>query len=173
MTAVSEEEVSTELMEVVYDELRALAGGYFKSQPPGHTLQPTALVHEAFLKIARSDMDKFRGREHFFAVAATAMRQILGSHARKRRAQKRGGGASPITLTNLMVPDEQSTVDMVVLDDVLTKLDELNPRQSRVVEYRFFGGLTLPEIAKVLDVSLTTVEKEWRRARAWLAAELG
>lgn len=162
-----------ELMEVVYAELRTLAGSYFKGQPTGHTLQPTALVHEAFLRLARVDVDKFRGREHFFAVAATAMRQILTSHARARRADKRGGGAAQVTLTNLVVPDEHSTVDMVLLDDVLRQLEELNPRQARIVECRFFGGLTVQEIANVLGVSVTTVEKDWRRARAWLATELG
>jgi RNA polymerase sigma-70 factor (ECF subfamily) len=173
VTESEEKQAPSALMEVVYDELRALAGGYFKRQPEGHTLQPTALVHEAFLRLARTDMDKFNSREHFFAVAATAMRQILASHARTRRADKRGGGAAQVTLTNLVVPDENATVNMVVLDDVLMQLEKLSPRQARVVEYRFFGGLTLPEIAKVLEVSLTTIEKEWRRARAWLASELG
>lgn len=156
----------------VYDQLRALAGGYFKRQPDGHTLQPTALVHEAFLRLAQQDASRFNDREHFFAVAATAMRQILASHARKRRASKRGGDRAQVTMTNLVVPDGGQDVDLLALDEVLRQLESLNERQARVVEYRFFGGLTLPEIAKVLDVSITTVEKEWRRARAWLAVEL-
>jgi RNA polymerase sigma factor (TIGR02999 family) len=159
-------------MGTLYDQLRAVAGAYFKRQPEGHTLQPTALVHEAFLRLARHDGTKFNDREHFFAVAATAMRQILASHARKRRASKRGGDMAQVTLTNLVVPNEAAEVDLVALDEVLTRLETLNERQAKVVEYRFFGGLTLPEIAKVLDVSLSTVEKEWRRARAWLAVEL-
>ena len=164
---------SAEMMEAIYDDLRALAGGYFRSQPDDHTLQPTALVHEAFVRLARQDASKFRGREHFFAVAATAMRQILTSHARKRLAAKRGGGAKQVTLTNIVLPEGPSTLDLVELDRVLSELEALNERQARLVEYRFFGGLTVPEIAKVLDVSVTTVEKDWRRARAWLAAELG
>jgi RNA polymerase sigma factor (TIGR02999 family) len=167
------DQAPADMLAVVYDELRALAGSYFKRQPEGHTLQPTALVHEAFLRLARQDASKFNDREHFFAVAATAMRQILASHARGRGANKRGGGMAQVTLTNLVVPDEGSEIDLIALDDVLRQLEKLSERQAKVVEYRFFGGLTLPEIAKVLGVSLTTVEKEWRRARAWLAVELG
>jgi RNA polymerase sigma factor (TIGR02999 family) len=171
--APATDEATAEMMAVVYDELRALAGSYFRMQPDSHTLQPTALVHEAFLRLARQDESKFRGKEHFFAVAATAMRQILTSHARKRLADKRGGGAKQVTLSNIVLPDGPSTLDIVELDRVLSELERLNERQARLVEYRFFGGLTLPEIAKVLDVSITTIEKDWRRARAWLAAELG
>ncbi len=167
------DDATTAMMSLVYDELRALAGGYFRSQPSDHTLQPTALVHEAFLRLAHTDVSKLNGREHFFAVAATAMRQILTSHARKRLAVKRGGGAKQITLTNVVLPDSPSTLDVVELDRVLSELERLNERQARLVEYRFFGGLTIPEIAKVLEVSVTTAEKDWRRARAWLAAELG
>ena len=162
-----------EMMEGLYAELRALAGGYFKRQPEGHTLQPTALVHEAFLRLARQDPERFADREHFFAVAATAMRQILASHARNRRADQRGRKLAPLTLTHLPLEDPSTAVDLVALDDVLERLEKLNERQARVVEYRFFGGLTVPEIARVLGVSLTTVEKEWRRARAWLSMELG
>lgn len=167
------DEAATEMMALVYDELRALAGGYFRMQPDNHTLQPTALVHEAFLRLAQADASKFRGREHFFAVAATAMRQILTSHARKRYAAKRGGGAKQVTLTNLVIPDGPSSLDVVELDRVLSELERLNERQARLVEYRFFGGLTIPEIANVLEISVTTAEKDWRRARAWLASELG
>jgi RNA polymerase sigma-70 factor (ECF subfamily) len=162
---------ATELMDIVYGELRALAGGYFKRQRDNHTLQPTALVHEAFLRLVRADAE-YSGREHFFAVAATAMRQILTSHARKKRATKRGGEAKAVTLSNVVVEDAPSALDIVVLDDVLSELERLNERQARIVEYRFFGGLTMEEIAKVLAVSVTTVEKDWRRARAWLATEL-
>jgi RNA polymerase sigma factor (TIGR02999 family) len=154
----------------VYEELRALAGAYFRRQPQGHTLQPTALVHEAFLRLARTDA--FEGREHFLAVAATAMRQILASHARRRRAKKRGGGAVQIQLAEELVPGAPMGVDLVELDGVLAELEKLSERQARIVEYRFFGGLSVPEIATVLGLSLTTIEKEWRRARAWLASEL-
>jgi RNA polymerase sigma-70 factor (ECF subfamily) len=167
------ESAPAEMMEVVYNELRRLAASYFRRQPEGHTLQPTALVHEAFLRIAETDASMFRGREHFCAVAAMAMRQILTSHVRSRRASKRGGDRKPVTLTNVVLPDSPPLVDVIELDRVLTRLEELDERQARIIEYRFFGGLTLPEIAKALGVSLATVEKDWRRARAWLAAELG
>jgi len=160
---------SDEMMATVYDELRRLAVAYFRSQPSGHTLQPTALVHEAFLRLANTS--EFESREHFFAIAATAMRQVLASHARKRRALKRGGDLTQVTLTGLQLPDAAG-IDLVTLDNTLEQLEQLSPRQANIVICRFFGGLTLPEIAKTMGVSLTTVEKEWRRARAWLAAEL-
>ena len=160
---------SDEMMATVYDELRRLAVAYFRSQPSGHTLQPTALVHEPFLRLANTS--EFESREHFFAIAATAMRQVLASHARKRRALKRGGDLTQVTLTGLQLPDAAG-IDLVTLDNTLEQLEQLSPRQANIVICRFFGGLTLPEIAKTMGVSLTTVEKEWRRARAWLAAEL-
>lgn len=160
---------SDELMTTVYDELRRLAGSYFRSQPSGHTLQPTALVHEAFVRLARTN--EFESREHFFAVAATAMRQVLASHARKRRALKRGGDWARVTLTGLRPPEAEG-IDLVKLDEALEQLEQLSSRQAQIVVCRFFGGLTLPEIASTIGVSLTTVEKEWRRARAWLATEL-
>jgi RNA polymerase sigma factor (TIGR02999 family) len=161
--------MSNEMMSTVYEELRRLAGGYFRRQPSGHTLQPTALVHEAFLRLAGSG--EFESREHFFAVAATAMRQVLASHARRRRAIKRGGERTRVTLSGLQLP-ETAGIDLVTLDEVLEQLEQVNARQAEIVICRFFGGLTLPEIANTMDVSLTTVEKEWRRARAWLASEL-
>lgn len=161
--------LSDEMMSTVYEELRRLAAGYFRTQPSGHTLQPTALVHEAFIRLARSN--DFESREHFFAVAATAMRQVLASHARRRRALKRGGEMSRVTLSGLQLPESEG-IDLVTLDDALEQLERLSERQANVVVYRFFGGLTLPEIAKAMGVSLTTIEKEWRRARAWLASEL-
>ena len=160
---------SAEMMATVYDELRRLASAYFRSQPSGHTLQPTALVHEAFLRLASTS--EFESREHFFAIAASAMRQVLASHARKRRALKRAGNLTQVTLTGLHLP-EAAAIDLETLDNTLEQLEQLSPRQANIVICRFFGGLTLPEIAKTMGVSLTTVEKEWRRARAWLAAEL-
>ncbi len=160
------------LAQRTYAELRALAGAIFRSQPEGHTLQPTALVHEAFLKLAQAANAQWRGREHFLAVAARAMRQVLASHARKRATHKRGGGRARVTLTGIAANDLTSSVDLVELDAVLTELERLSPRQTRIVECRIFGGLTLPEIAAALEVSLATVEKDWRRARAWLAVEL-
>lgn len=165
-------DASAALIDLVYPELRALAGSYFRGKQDNATLQPTELVHEAFLKLARASGQGYRGREHFFAVAATAMRQILVSRARKRHAAKRGGGQAHITLTNVALPGSQATIDALELDAVLCQLQQLSPRQARIVEYRFFGGMTAEEIAKVLNVSPSTVEKEWRRARAWLSAQL-
>ena len=151
-----------------YESLRRIAAAYFRSQPAGHTLQPTALVHEAFLRLAATS--EFENREHFLAVAATAMRQVLASHARKAHALKRGGTLQRVPLAGIHMAGA-SSVDLLAIDHALSELERLKPRQARIVTIRFFGGLTLPEIASTLNVSLTTVEKEWRRARAWLAAE--
>jgi RNA polymerase sigma factor (TIGR02999 family) len=154
----------------IYGELRALAASYFRGRP-GQTLQPTALVHEAYLRLARADAEQWKDRAHFMAVAATAMRQILLDAARRRLAQKRGGaGRERVTLSNL--PAFEPTVDLVALDDLLAKLAALDERQARLVELRFFGGLTEDEAADALGVSLRTVQKDWRKAKAWLMAEL-
>ena len=167
--AAESSDASRQMMATVYEELRRLATGYFRGQPSGHTLQPTALVHEAFLRLARTT--EFESREHFFAIAATAMRQILASHARRRRALKRGGEMTRVTLSGVELPSNEG-IDLVTLDDALEQLEGLSPRQAQIVVCRFFGGLTLPDIARTMELSLTTVEKDWRRARAWLAAEL-
>jgi len=151
-----------------YDVLRRIAAAYFRSQPASHTLQPTALVHEAFLRLAQTN--EFESREHFMAVAATAMRQVLASHARKAHSLKRGGALKRVPLAGAQL-SVGSSVDLLAVDDALAELERLSPRQARIVTFRFFGGLTFPEIASTMDVSLSTVEKEWRRARAWLAAE--
>jgi RNA polymerase sigma factor (TIGR02999 family) len=163
---------SARLMEIVYVELRALAGSYAKGQRLGHTLQPTALVHEAFVKLVESDGQGFEDRTHFFAVAATAMRQILTDHARARAADKRGGDWARVTLDEGALAAESRELDLIALDDALTELEEHDARKHRVVELRFFGGLTAEETARVLKVSLTTVESDWRAARAWLQMKL-
>ncbi len=167
-----DEGASAKLMEIVYAELRALAGSYAKNQRIGHTLQPTALVHEAFVKLVESDGKEWADRTHFFAVAATAMRQILTDHARARAAEKRGGDRARVTLDEGALSAEAKDLDLVALDDALTELEEHDPRKHRVVELRFFGGLTAEETARVLKVSLTTVESDWRAARAWLQMKL-
>lgn len=159
---------SARLMELVYDELRSLAGSYARDQRAGHTLQPTALVHEAFVKLVDAPSQGWKDREHFFAVAATAMRQVLTDHARARGSQKRGRGWDRVTLQEGLVADNGADVDLVVLDEALAELATHDPRKSRVVELRFFGGLTAEEVARVLAVSLSTVESDWRAARAWL-----
>jgi RNA polymerase sigma-70 factor (ECF subfamily) len=161
------------LVELVYDELRALAASYAAQQNPGHTLAPTALVHEAFLRLVGTSGPGWKDRSHFFAVAATAMRQILTDHARRKGADKRGGGEwQRISLSDANPAGPGEDADIAALDEALTRLAEADPRKHRVVELRFFGGLTVEEVAEELGVSVTTVESDWRAARAWLNSEL-
>jgi RNA polymerase sigma factor (TIGR02999 family) len=169
-------DATSRLLELVHAELRELAGGFARGQRAGHTLQPTALVNEAFLKLVHGGPPAFNDRAHFLAVAATAMRQILTDHARARAAEKRGGAWEKVSLSDLQLhaPGDGlgDGIDLVALDDALEKLSRFDPRKHRVVELRFFGGLTVEEVARVLDLSTTTVESEWRAARAWLAVRL-
>jgi len=160
-----------ELVQEVYKKLRALAGSYFRGQPGQHTLQPTALVHEAFLKLAAADPESWNDRSHFLAVAATAMRQILTDHARRRRAEKRGGHRERVTLSGIAASDS-SDVDLLALEEILGKLAAVDERAARLVELRFFAGMTEDEAATALGVSTRTVQKDWRRVKAWLAVEL-
>jgi len=157
-------------------ELRALAKSVFRSQRAGHTLQPTALVNEAFVKMLgpRDAPSPWQDKAHFFAVAATAMRQILVNHARDRSAKKRGGGrdARRITLSDVSLSADGGPADVLDVEDALAALERADPEQARIVEMRFFGGLTNPEIAEVLGRSLRTVELQWRLAKTWLAAHL-
>ena len=156
----------------VYDELQALARGQLRGERPDHTLNTTALVHEAYLKLVRQDRVTWQNRAHFFAIAATAMRRILINYAHKRNAEKRGGGEALATFEDGMAPRATNAEELIALDDALARLAEHSERQSRVVEYRFFGGLTHEEIAEVLGVSVPTVGRDWRFARAWLSREL-
>ncbi len=161
------------LLPMVYDELRALAGSYFQAQDPNHTLEPTALVHEAYAKLAGAADDEWQTRAHFFAVAAKAMRQVLADHARRKKAAKRGGDRDRVTLSGLRTPpDGVSQVDLIALDEALEKLSQRYPEQARVVELRFLAGLRLEEAAQVLGVSESTIERKWLMARAWLRREL-
>lgn len=166
-------EASEQLLPLVYQELRALAGSHFRGQPVNHTLQPTALVHEAYLRMIDAPSDRWQSRDHFFAVAALAMRQILTDSARRRKALKRGGDAARIDVDpgDLGEPDKNG-IDIVALDEALEVLAKNDPRRHRVVELRFFGGMEMAAIARVLDVSLSTVEADWRAAKAWLAVKL-
>jgi RNA polymerase sigma factor (TIGR02999 family) len=148
-----------------------MAGGYFKAQHASHTLQPTALVHEAYLKLVGSEQD-WKSRPHFCAVAATAMRQILMDHARGKRRAKRAGNVVDVTIDDLATPGG-TPLDLVALDDAMAKLAQMQERSARIVELRFFGGLTNPEISQVMGVSTATVERDWRHARAWLRREFG
>ncbi len=165
---------NNEMNEGIYHQLRMLAARQFRDQPPTSTLQPTALVHEAYLRLLRCDPALFANHEHFLAVAATAMRQILVDRSRRRRAAKRGGEWARITLDSAQpfLGEDDATVDILTLDNTLNQLAVLNPRQARVVELRVFAGLTVPEVAEVLSVSTATVEKDWRQARAWLRVQL-
>lgn len=160
-------------VEQVYDELRRLARRYLARERDGHTFQPTDLVHEACVKLADAPGGAFRDRLHFLATAARAMREILVDHARARLADKRGGGALRVTWVDGIAGTTDAGPDVVALDDALRRLAEVDARKARMVELRFFGGLTIEEIAQALDVSHMTVSSDWRMARAWLAAELG
>jgi RNA polymerase sigma-70 factor, ECF subfamily len=160
-----DEDAGRRLIPLVYRELRRRAGGYLRREKPGHTLQPTALVHEAYLRLVGLQ-GQLRNRSQFFGVASNVMRRILVDHARRRRAAKRG--AIRVTLDDAHRAAVDREVDLVRLDEVLSELSALDPRQGRVVELRYFGGLTLEEAAEVLGVSVATVKREWTLARAWL-----
>jgi RNA polymerase sigma factor (TIGR02999 family) len=156
------------LLPVVYGELRRLAAAYLRGERPGHTLQPTALVHEAYLRLIDQKQIDWTNRAQFIGIAAVMMRRILVNHARDRLADKRGGGAEHVPLTlggeGIGAPE----VNLLDLHDALTDLSESDPRKGRIVELKFFGGLTTEEIAETLDVSVATVERDWKFARAWL-----
>jgi RNA polymerase sigma-70 factor, ECF subfamily len=161
-----------ELMPLVYGELRKLARGYMRRQPADHTLQTTALVNEAYLRLIDSSRVNWQNRNHFFAISAQLMRRILVDFARARQSLKRGGEVQKIELDEtLVVPLEQKT-DLVALDEALNELAELNARQSKVVELRYFGGLSEEEIAAHLEISVRTVRRDWSVARAWLYRKL-
>ncbi|GMU37222.1 MAG: sigma-70 family RNA polymerase sigma factor [Phycisphaerae bacterium] len=167
------ERAATEaLLPLVYDELRRLARHYLAGAQAGHTLQPTAVVHEAFVKLAGGAASAWESRAHFFAVAAKAMRQVLADHARARQAAKRGGDRERVTLSGLATPSREDEYDLERLDLALEKLAVLDPQQARIVECRFLVGMTVEEIGCVLGVSTRTVEREWSAARLWLRREL-
>lgn len=160
------------MAEEVYAELRRVAAAYLRRERPGQTLQPTALVNEAYVRLARQH-PRFQNRAHFCAIAANAMRQILVERARARHAQKRGGGAARVTLEDNMAVSPEAAIDLTALDEALTRLAALDARQARIVELRFFGGLSVEEAAESLGVSPATLKRQWAIARAWLARELG
>ena len=166
-----DEEAAGKLIAAVYGELRHMAARAMRSERPGHTLQPTALVHEAFLKLAGSAGVEWRDRAHFFGVAARLMREILVDYARKRDAIKRGSGLR-ITLDDSLLISEDRLGDVVAMDEVLKRLEALDPRQGQIVELRFFGGLSVEEVAEVMQISTPTVKREWQSAKAWLHQEL-
>jgi RNA polymerase sigma factor (TIGR02999 family) len=169
-----------DLMPQVYDELRRLAANYLRHERPGQTLQATALVHEAFLRLSKEKHQPWKNRTHFLAIAALSMRQILVQRARARRAEKRGGGAEKITLDESVMSRRSSEdeggatggVDVIALDTALEKLAALDPQQAKIVELRYFGGMTVEEVAEAMEISPATVKRHWTVARAWLHKEL-
>ncbi len=161
-----------ELLGLVYGELRVLAAAYMRREPSGHTLQPTALVHEAWLRLAGGEDVDWRCRARFFGIAARSMRQVLVDHARRRRAAKRGGDLRQVTLQTDLLPDGEDTVAILDLHDALERLAALDPDLARLVEVRFFTGLTLDDAARALGVSRRKAAKDWSVARLWLAREL-
>ena len=168
----SDPETAARLMPFVYDELRRLARQYLQRERPDHTLQATSLVHEAYLRLVDQGTTTWQNRAHFLGVAAQLMRRILVDYARTHRAEKRGGGWDKLAFDEALAPTAARSIDLVALDEALNDLLTRDARQSRIVELRFFGGLTNEEIGEVLDVSPSTVKREWRMAKAWLRREI-
>ena len=166
-------EALDDLMPIVYADLRQVAAGYMRREAAGHALQPTALVHEAYVRLVDQKQVKWRNRAHFFGVAAVLMRRILVDHARRRRAEKRGGDWERVTLAgDEVATDTHKEIDVLALDEALERLAQFDPQQERIVELRYFGGLTIDETAEVVGVSAATVVREWTIAKAWLRADL-
>ena len=167
-----DQEAPARLMPLIYEELRQLAHQYLQRERPDHTLQATGLVHEAYLRLVDQSTTTWQNRAHFFGVAAQVMRRILVDYARAHRTAKRGGEWDKLAFDEALAPAAERRIDLVALDDALRDLLALDPRQSQIVELRFFGGLTNEEIGEVLDVSPTTVKREWRIAKAWLRRQI-
>ncbi|MBL1217769.1 MAG: sigma-70 family RNA polymerase sigma factor [Planctomycetes bacterium] len=165
--------MSDEVISAVYDELRRIAQHMLQHERPGHTLQATALVNEAYLRLAANSNLHWEKKEHFLATAAMAIRRILIDHARARNRLKRGGGALRVTLNEAIAAQEQDGIDVLELDEALVRLAEFDERKARIVELKFFGGLTTDEVAAVLGLSDRMIRKDWALARAWLSRELG
>jgi RNA polymerase sigma factor (TIGR02999 family) len=162
------------LVQAIYAELRRIAGGLMHHERPGHTLQPSALVHEALMRLLEGDvLADVPNRRYLFAAAAQAMRQVLVDHARRRRSAKREGGRARVPLDGALVALEEQGLDALALHEALDRLAQAHPRQAQVVTLRFFDGLSVPEVAETLEVSATTVESDWRFTRAWLKGHLG
>lgn len=160
-----------ELMPKVYEELRSLAAGYLRWERPDHTLRSTALVHEAYMRLVGSNVD-WENRKHFFGVAAQIVRRILVDHARAAATAKRGGGALLLSTNEEVNPSSERAPELIALDDALTALAAIDARQARIVELRYFAGLTVEETAEVMAISAATVKREWAVAKAWLYREL-
>jgi RNA polymerase sigma factor (TIGR02999 family) len=167
-----DQDAREQLIPLVYGELRRVARRYLRQERPDHTLQSGALVHEVYLRLLGQKTPQWESRAHFFAVAAQLMRHILVDHARSRNAAKRGAGVPRLALDEQMAPPQSRNLDLLALDDALNRLSELDPQQSKLIEVRFFGGLSIEETAVVLNISPATVKREWTTARAWLQREM-
>ena len=161
------------ILPLIYDELRRLAGSYLRRERSDHTLQPTALVHEAYIKLIDQTQVKWQNRAHFFGIAANIMRRILVDYARQHKAEKRGGAAEKMPLEEeILIVSEGKSAELLALDEALENLAKLDPQKSKIVELRYFGGLSVEETAEVLGVSEITVKRHWRMAKAWLYGQL-
>lgn len=165
-------EALDQLLPIVYDELRRQAARYLRQELPGHTLQTTALIHEAYIRLIDQRNVQWQNRAQFFGIAAQLMRRILVDHARTKKRAKRGGSNLRVSLNEALAATKGSEVDLIALDQALDKLAEIDPQQSRVVELRFFSGLSVAETAEVLDISPATVKRDWSVAKAWLYREI-
>lgn len=175
-TVAGREDSADPLLEMVYDELRAIASSYLRNERPAHTLQTTALVHEAWIRLSNRDAEQFSSRAHFFRAAALAMRRILLHHAEKTNALKRGGGQPAAQSSFEIEPPQQgekSPIDLLALNEALHELAVVDSQKAQIVELRYFGGCTIEETAEALGISTATVERDWRFARAWLRTALG
>jgi RNA polymerase sigma-70 factor (ECF subfamily) len=170
--ACGDQEAGTELVPMVYEELRRLAAGRLRSERPDHTLQATALVHEAYLKLTAKRHAKWQNRDQFFGVASLLMRRILVDYARSQRRVRRGGERQRVSFDEALLVSAAQSDELLAVDESLARLEKLDPRQCRIVELRYFGGLTMDEVAKVLGISAKTVMREWSMAKAWLYGDL-
>jgi len=160
------------LIPLVYEELHRIAATYLRREAPAHSLQPTALVHEAYLRLTDVKRVDWQSRSHFFAISATIMRRILVDHARAGRARKRGNSWAAVSIDEAILPSPEQRAEIVALDEALTRLAQFDPRQAKIVELRFFAGMSEEEVGEVLGVSSRTVKRDWRIAKAWLFDEL-
>jgi len=170
--AAGQRDAAEQLMPLVYDELHQVAERLLRHESSGHTLQPTALVNEAYLRLIGQTNVDWQGKTHFFAIGAKIMRRILVDHARRKKSQKRGGRYHRIALSDDLCVSKSNDEDVLAIEEALAKLEKRDPRQAKIVELRFYGGLDVQEVAEVLDVSKRTVESDWTMVRAWLRREL-
>ncbi|MFN6964832.1 MAG: sigma-70 family RNA polymerase sigma factor [Pyrinomonadaceae bacterium] len=166
-------EVVDRILPHIYDELRRLAGSYLRRERSDHTLQPTALVHEAYMKLIDQKKVRWQNRAHFFGIAAQVMRRILMDHARKHKADKRGGSSDKLPIDEgILVVSRERSSELVALDDALNALAAIDPQKAKIVELRYFGGLSIEETAEVMGVSVPTINRQWRMAKAWLYGQI-